>query len=232
VSAALTQKESRALKRKARTATLDALEALGGEARRRAIHDWTLAHNYFTARELAAPQPPAATKYLNLVDHQLSWTLTNLKRDGLVENPQPSIWRLTSTALSPSTTTAKQQVHPERLAELREMPYSQYLRTPEWRQTRAEALLRAGSACSLDATHTKRLEVHHRTYKRLGAELVYDLTVLCHACHQLYHTEYGRPRRERPQSPSVAMATEHPQQRHDERPKRGIPSLLRRLLAG
>ena len=58
-----------------------------------------------------------------------------------------------------------------RLAELRAMPYPLYLKTPEWRRTRAAALLRAGNACSLDVTHTDGLEVHHRTYERLGAEL-------------------------------------------------------------
>jgi hypothetical protein len=93
-----------------------------------------------------------------------------------------------------------------RLAELRAMPYPLYLKTPEWRRTRAAALLRAGNACSLDMTHTDGLEVHHRTYERLGAELVTDLAVLCHSCHQLHHNEYGHPRREQSPAPPPLRA--------------------------
>ncbi len=80
----------------------------------------------------------------------------------------------------------------DRLAELHSMPYQFYLRTPEWRRTRAAALVRAGYACSLDVTHTRDLEVHHRTYERLGEELATDLVVLCHSCHQLHHHVDGR----------------------------------------
>lgn len=121
----------------------------------------------------------------------------------------------TGTAFAAAARPVAQAIDAERLAELRAMPYRQYLRTPEWKRTRAAALLRAGNACSLDVTHTENLEVHHRTYERLGAELMSDLTVLCHACHQLYHGENGRPRRK--QSAKLAKSRK--------------PSLLRRLLA-
>jgi hypothetical protein len=97
-------------------------------------------------------------------------------------------------------------VEPERLAELCAMQYRDYLRTPEWSRTRNAALSRAGNACSLDASHTENLEVHHRSYERLGAELTTDLVVLCHACHQLHHKQNGRPRRERVVSPAPLTA--------------------------
>ena len=208
--------ERRALRQKARTATLEGLRTLGGEARRKPVLDWALGHGGFTPRELAAPSPEkAAEQYPRLVDYCLSWALTNLKRDGLVENPKWNTWKLTGTALAATARPVAEAVDAERLAELRAMPYPQYLRTPEWRRTRAAALLRAGNACSLDVTHTEDLEVHHRTYERLGAELMTDLTVLCHACHQLYHRENGRPHRRQSAKPA----------------KSHKPSLLRRLLA-
>lgn len=212
----LDEAERRALRQKARTATLDGLLALGGEAQRKPLLDWALAHGGFTPRELAAPSPEkVAEQYPRLVDYYLSWALTNLKRDGLVENPKWSTWKLTGTALAATARPVAEAVDAERLAELRAMPYPHYLRTPEWRRTRAAALLRAGNACSLDVTHTDGLEVHHRTYERLGAELMTDLAVLCHSCHQLHHKEYGRARRKRSAKPVT----------------RRKPSLLRRLLA-
>lgn len=210
----LDQSERRALRQKARTATLDALRALGGEAQRKQIHEWALAHGGFTPRELAAPSPEnAAGQYPRPIDYYLSWAPTNLKRDGLVENPERSIWKLAGSALAATAKAVVEAVSAERLAELRTMPYQQYLRTPEWRRTRAAALLRAGNACLLDVTHTDGLEVYHRTYERLGAELVTDILVLCHDCRELHHKENGRARRERSAIPV----------------KRRKPSLLRRL---
>ena len=80
----------------------------------------------------------------------------------------------------------------ERLAELQAMPYDEYLRTPEWKQTRAAALVRADHRCALDPNHTGQLDVHHRFYERRGAEPPSDLIVLCHPCHRLHHGHNGR----------------------------------------
>ncbi len=234
VTPALNEAERRTLRQKARTATLCGLWALGGEAQRKPLLDWALAHGGFTPRELAAPSPEkAAEQYLRLVNYYLSWALTNLKRDGLLENPKWSTWKLTGSALTATAKPIAAAVDAKRLAELRAMPYQQYLRTPEWRQTRAAALLRAGNACSLDVTHTEDLEVHHRTYERRGAELMTDLAVLCNSCHQLHHKEYGRSRRERSVTPQpVQAATDNLAARLiTESSKRRKPSLLRRLLS-
>jgi restriction endonuclease Mrr len=229
MSTALDQAERRTLCNKARKATLDALRALGGEARRETIAEWALAHGDFTSRELAAPPPQrAGEKYRGAVDHQLAWTLTNLKRDGLVEKPKWGTWKLTSAWLSASASAVQEAVDAERLAALCAMPYQLYLRTPEWRRTRAAALLRAGYACSLDVSHTEDLEVHHRTYERLGAELVSDLAVLCHSCHQLHHNEYGRPRRE---LQALPLQTANDRISTMDSGKQRKRSLLRRLLA-
>ncbi|MFZ1924912.1 MAG: winged helix-turn-helix domain-containing protein [Solirubrobacteraceae bacterium] len=212
----LNPNERRELSNKARTATLQALHALGGEAQRGVIREWALTHGGFTQRELEAPPPePAIGKYRCAVDHRLSWTLTNLKREGLLENPKWSIWRMTSAGLAATATEVAEHIGPERLIgpvdpkrldELRTMPYQRYLQSSEWNRTRKAALARAGNACSLDATHTENLEVHHRSYEHLGAELASDVLVLCHSCHLLHHKQYGRPRRERAVSPMPSTA--------------------------
>ena len=217
----LDDQERRDLRRRTRLATLDALRVLGGEARREAIQERALADGGFTPRELAAPPPEAAAhKHARLVDHHLAWELTNLKRDGLVENPARSVWRLAGAALEAPAPAGDEPIADDRLRALRAMPYRLYLRTPEWRRARASALVRAGFSCSMDVTHTEDLDVHHRTYERRGAELATDLTVLCRPCHELHHAEHGRPKRS-----GGGRAPAAPQR--DRR-----PSLLRRLFAG
>jgi len=220
--------ERRELRRKANAATLDALRALGGEARRSDIHERALAAGGFTPRQLAAPAPEAVGhKFARLVDHQLAWALTNLKRDGLVESPRRSVWRLAGAAREAPSPACDEPIFVDRLDELRRMPYREYLRTPEWRVTRAAALERAGRSCSLDVTHTDALEVHHRTYERLGCELASDLVVLCHACHVVHHEKFGRPRRRPPQRTSVTAAR-HAAPAPPQPPPR---SFLRRLFS-
>jgi hypothetical protein len=210
--------ERRRLRRKARAATLEALGALGGAASRPALLSRALADGDFTVRELAAAPPQAARgKYARLVDHQLAWALTGLRRDGLVDNPSRGEWRLAGAATEPPATAVNAPLPADRVAELRALPHREHLRTAEWRRARAAALLRAGHSCSLDVAHTDDLEVHHRTYERVGQELAADLIVLCRACHRLHHREYGRPRRSGG-STSPRRAT----------PAR--PSLLQRLL--
>ena len=64
--------------------------------------------------------------------------------------------------------------------------YDSYLRSPEWRRTRELTLDYYGDRCCL-CNGTEALQVHHRTYARLGAERLHDLIVLCRSCHQRYH---------------------------------------------
>lgn len=66
------------------------------------------------------------------------------------------------------------------------MDYQTYLNGREWRAKREWALERAGRRCQV-CNGDDRLEVHHRTYVRVGAELPEDLTVLCAGCHGLFH---------------------------------------------
>lgn len=244
----LSDSERRDLRRKVRAATLDALHAFGGEGRRDAIRDRALACGGFTGRELAAAAPEGAPeKVERLVVHLLAWELTNLKRDGLVDNPRWGVWRLAGAALEPPEYLVDDLPGPDRLAELQAMAYRDYLRTPEWRRTRAAALLRAGNRCAMDVTHDGALEVHHNSYERLGCELATDLVVLCRSCHALHHRQHGRPRRgPRPApgaapspspSPSIVARADVPSrpppgvQEQAAAPSPRQPSLLRRLLS-
>jgi biotin operon repressor len=71
----------------------------------------------------------------------------------------------------------------ERQREYREV----YLRSAHWAETREAALERAEHRCQV-CNGGDRLDVHHRTYERLGAEEPADLTVLCRRCHELFHS--------------------------------------------
>jgi len=73
---------------------------------------------------------------------------------------------------------------------LRGLTYHEYLKTEHWQKTRTVALNVGHHECRICA-RTKQLDVHHRTYKRLGCEDQRDLVVLCHKCHELFHS-HGR----------------------------------------
>jgi restriction endonuclease Mrr len=222
--------ERRALRLKARAATLESLRTLGGTAGREAIRQRARVDGGFSPRELAAAAPAAAAgKYADLLDHQLSWALTDLRRDGLVQNPARGIWALAGAALESPESAVQAPAPAARLRELQSMPYRDYLRTPEWRRTRAAALERAGRCCSLDVTHTEDLEVHHRTYERLGHELATDVVVLCRKCHRLHHRECGRSRRPAT-APPPAVTPPMTAARSASNGRRRESSVLRRLL--
>lgn len=76
----------------------------------------------------------------------------------------------------------------ERLEELRRMPYQDYLRTPEWLETREWKLKRAGFRCQA-CNVNGHLQVHHRTYENRGNERDSDLIVLCSDCHSIFHQQ-------------------------------------------
>ncbi len=75
--------------------------------------------------------------------------------------------------------------------ELRALPYGEYLQTPHWKRKREEKLRAVGRRCQVCNQGPGPLDVHHRTYERLGEELDVDLTALCRSCHHLFH-EHGR----------------------------------------
>jgi hypothetical protein len=61
--------------------------------------------------------------------------------------------------------------------------YFAYLDSPEWWAIRKLVLRRAEYRCER-CDKRGALEVHHRTYCRLGDESSDDLEVLCPACHR------------------------------------------------
>lgn len=79
------------------------------------------------------------------------------------------------------------------------MDYSAYLLSDKWKAVRAWAMQRANSQCQghippfhpllggFRCTNKRKLQVHHLTYKRLGAELPEDVVVLCERCHVIEH---------------------------------------------
>lgn len=77
---------------------------------------------------------------------------------------------------------------PERIAELKAMPYTVYLTTPEWRTKRQLCLEDAGHRCERCSARGT-LHVHHTTYERLPMELRGDLRVLCPGCHLECHPD-------------------------------------------
>lgn len=72
--------------------------------------------------------------------------------------------------------------------------YLTYLESKHWATVRDEALRVAGYSCQLCNIDDQEavLDVHHRTYERLGNEDIGDLTVLCRDCHRHFHGEWSR----------------------------------------
>jgi hypothetical protein len=64
--------------------------------------------------------------------------------------------------------------------------YDAYLRSAAWEIRRTFALEYYGARCCL-CPATTSLQVHHRTYERIGAERLTDLIVLCRPCHARFH---------------------------------------------
>lgn len=67
--------------------------------------------------------------------------------------------------------------------------YNRYMGSKTWENTREKALLRANGECQRCKAWNCTLEVHHRTYERLGRERAGDLEVLCKPCHEIADKE-------------------------------------------
>lgn len=73
---------------------------------------------------------------------------------------------------------------------LRPKNYFAYIKSSQWRQrTRAYYALH-GNACAVCAD-TKTVQLHHKTYERLGEEMDADLIPLCDAHHKAFHSTIG-----------------------------------------
>lgn len=64
--------------------------------------------------------------------------------------------------------------------------HQQYLGSPEWKEKRRKIIMQRQGRC--EKCHTEgNLEIHHKTYARIGRELDKDLLVLCTRCHIKEH---------------------------------------------
>lgn len=66
--------------------------------------------------------------------------------------------------------------------------YDEYMGSRAWIDRRTRALNLARWRCNRCGS-AKRLQVHHKTYERLGRELDADLEVVCKSCHEAHHIE-------------------------------------------
>lgn len=66
------------------------------------------------------------------------------------------------------------------------MDYKEYLNSDNWRKIKSKALDYYGNSCVLCGVNTN-ISVHHRNYKNLYKETVFDLVVLCNRCHKFVH---------------------------------------------
>lgn len=64
--------------------------------------------------------------------------------------------------------------------------YYEYMSSKRWRVKRRQALDHYGCTCGRCGSD-ELLQVHHKTYKRLGHELMSDLEILCRDCHMAEH---------------------------------------------
>lgn len=64
--------------------------------------------------------------------------------------------------------------------------YAEYLLTRHWIVFREQVLKYWNWSCCLCCS-PKKLEVHHRTYERIGSEKLTDCVVLCSTCHRKVH---------------------------------------------
>ena len=68
--------------------------------------------------------------------------------------------------------------------------YNEYINSFAWQRKRKEAFRYYGKRCAVCGS-TEALQVHHKTYKRLGREKMKDLQILCDGCHACEHEKDG-----------------------------------------
>lgn len=65
--------------------------------------------------------------------------------------------------------------------------YEAYLASAEWQVTRARFYAETGERSCRACGSASRVELHHRTYERLGRERHVDFAPLCRPCHAAVH---------------------------------------------
>lgn len=78
--------------------------------------------------------------------------------------------------------------------------YYEYIASSEWAAKRKRALDRDNHECQT-CLNGADLEVHHKTYERLGHERLSDLITLCRSCHEAITSSIRQRRYARAQMP-------------------------------
>lgn len=66
--------------------------------------------------------------------------------------------------------------------------YGAYLKTEHWKITRAYMSKKYDGKCEVCGSDNK-INIHHLTYERMGAETEDDLMCLCESCHKAVHSK-------------------------------------------
>lgn len=67
----------------------------------------------------------------------------------------------------------------------------EYLKSPHWIEFAKVIRGFWGHTCCL--CYKEAYDVHHRTYERLGEELITDVVLLCRMCHEKHHDKTAVP---------------------------------------
>lgn len=62
-----------------------------------------------------------------------------------------------------------------------------YLKSPEWKATRAASISQHDSTCCLCREKKESLDVHHLSYKNLFCEKLSEIRPVCRECHDKVH---------------------------------------------
>jgi hypothetical protein len=93
--------------------------------------------------------------------------------------------------------------------------YADYLKSSHWQSTRRKMynskLPKACYACGSKGP----LDIHHRTYKRLGEERLTDLKFICRRCHDELH----QMSKLKPSSPLWSITAKFKRQKRGKMPK-------------
>lgn len=87
--------------------------------------------------------------------------------------------------MSVSPARARRLARLKALRRLGYRDYGHYLRSPQWRSVKAR--YRASGLPQQCMCGSEDVQLHHKTYERVGAELLTDLTPLCANCHRMVH---------------------------------------------
>jgi hypothetical protein len=74
------------------------------------------------------------------------------------------------------------------LRELASYDYNGYLNTDHWKQLSARKKREVNYTCEL-CLSKQDIDTHHKTYIRVGRELLSDLSIICNPCHYKLHNK-------------------------------------------